>query len=118
MLVDEEYLVSIRQTVVSVKRRDLVFEVKYFCPVYSDKLENPSLRSDPYNPDASPEFYEGQALQVNDMYDCLEFYSQVRSYEQSQGMPDSRVKGDVQTFFGTYEDKAHVALKVLDRLSR
>lgn len=75
---------------VSVKRRDLVFEVKYFCPVYSDKLENPSPTNDPYNPDASPEYYEGQALQVSDMYDCLEFYSQVKSYEESHGMADSR----------------------------
>jgi hypothetical protein len=73
--VDGRYLVSIRQTVVSVKRRDLVFEVKHFCPVYSDKLENKRPTNDPYNPDASPEFHEGQALQVYDMYDCLEFYS-------------------------------------------
>jgi hypothetical protein len=52
------------------------------------------------------------------MYDCLEFYSQVKSYEQGNRMADSRFQEDVHSFFGTYEDKAHVALKVLDRLSR
>jgi hypothetical protein len=56
--VDDKYLVSIRQTVISVKRRDLVFEVKYFCPVYSKKLENKKPVNDPYNPDANPGFYE------------------------------------------------------------
>jgi hypothetical protein len=103
---------------VSAKSRDLVFEVKYFCPVYSDKLENRSQANDPYNPDAPPEYYESQSLQVKDMYDSLEFYSQLKGYESSHQMADSRFQSDVQNLFGTYEDKAHVALKVLDRLSK
>lgn len=81
VIVDEKYIVSIRQTVISNKRRDLVFEVKYYCPVYSDKLINKVRCNDPYDPDSSPEFDECQALQVKDLYDSLEFYSQVRDFE-------------------------------------
>ena len=33
-------------------------------------------------------------------------------------MADSRFVAGSESFFGTYEDKAHVALKVLDRLGR
>ena len=62
LIIDGKYLIQMRQTCESKKNRQLYFEIKYLCPTYSSKIENPSKKEDPFDVNGDSNFYEGDCL--------------------------------------------------------
>lgn len=75
-----------------------MFEIRYYC-LYPDDL-----------------ILEGPCLQAEEFKDHIEFYSQLKRYEEEKGLPDSRTCQDVQYIQGIFQDKDVVSLKVLDQM--
>ena len=85
-----------------------MIDIDYYHPYYSDKLQNDKNEVDPYNIKGGKKLYEGKCFKRKVLHDHLEFYSQLKIYEQKNGFPDSRFQKDIKCFYGTLETKTFV----------
>lgn len=102
-----------RQTCESKKNRQLYFEIKYLCPTYSSKIDNPSKKVNPFDVNADPNFYEGDCLQIKELRNDLEFYSQIKRFEEKVGIKQD---SGVTYIAGLFNDKNYKAKKTLDQM--
>ena len=91
-----------------------MIDIDYYHPHYSDKIQNNSNQVDPYNINGGKKYYEGKCFKRKVLFDHLEFYSQLKIYEQKNNFLDSRFQKEIKCYYGTLDVKTFVALTVMD----
>ena len=100
MMIDQFYLVSVRQTQISVNRGEMIFEIKYMLPDIDQNFD--------------PDQYQEPSLKLIDLMCEKEFYLQIEQFydeNEFENVQDS----EIQTFkYGIFEDKNRKPPKALD----